>query len=226
MSGTFHKSVVSTFSPLASLAQVVLSVNVINPNVPAPTPVVVSSGKTSGGGGGGGSGSPMASSLGVVAVAPVSHTSVLPQTPSVVPASSVPVTGSSVATVASTAVPVPAVTAATGPQALLPLPLSANITLPIAEAVFKKTLAQGQSGTDVQLLQRFLNTHGSPVTLSGKGSLGKEQGTFGSLTKAALLKYQRANSAGILGTNTPQVFTGTFGPLTKAYILKVIASGK
>lgn len=61
-------------------------------------------------------------------------------------------------------------------------------------------------------LQRFLNTNGFPVALTGPGSLNNETDTFGELTKQALIKFQQANGI------TPAL--GIFGPITKAFINK------
>lgn len=61
-------------------------------------------------------------------------------------------------------------------------------------------------------LQRFLNTNGFPVALTGPGSLNNETDTFGELTRQALIKFQQANGI------TPAL--GIFGPITKAFINK------
>jgi hypothetical protein len=79
-----------------------------------------------------------------------------------------------------------------------------------AVRVFKANLTTGSLGSEVKALQQFLNTHGYPVTTSGAGSLGNETTTFGALTKAALIKYQKAKGI------TPAV--GYFGAKTRAAI--------
>ncbi len=71
-------------------------------------------------------------------------------------------------------------------------------------------LQLGDINNDVHELQKYLNTHGYPVALSGLGSLGQETLKFGLGTQAALIKFQKAN--GIL----PAV--GYFGPLTRAKV--------
>ncbi len=71
----------------------------------------------------------------------------------------------------------------------------------------------GISGADVSStreLQRFLNTNGFPVALSGPGSLNNETDVFGELTRQALAKFQQANGI------SPAV--GFFGPITKEFI--------
>lgn len=75
---------------------------------------------------------------------------------------------------------------------------------------FTRDLEVGMSGEDVRELQKFLNTHGSAIAPSDAGSPGNETDYFGSLTRAALARYQA--SVGI----TPAV--GYFGPITRAAI--------
>lgn len=75
---------------------------------------------------------------------------------------------------------------------------------------FKRDLQIGATGSDAKALQVYLNTHGYVVASSGPGSVGNETTKFGSATKAALVKLQKA--AGL----TPAA--GYFGPKTRAYI--------
>ncbi|MBI5470248.1 peptidoglycan-binding protein [Candidatus Kaiserbacteria bacterium] len=77
-------------------------------------------------------------------------------------------------------------------------------------ASFKRDLKMGMTGSDVKSLQAYLNAHGYVVTSSGGGSPGNETTKFGGLTKAALIKLQKA--AGI----SPAA--GYFGAKTRAYI--------
>ncbi|KKW31234.1 MAG: hypothetical protein UY74_C0020G0011 [Candidatus Kaiserbacteria bacterium GW2011_GWC2_52_8b] len=79
-----------------------------------------------------------------------------------------------------------------------------------ANASFKRDLETGATGDDVKALQAYLNTHGYAVSSSGAGSSGNETTKFGGLTRAALIKLQKA--AGI----TPAA--GYFGPKTRAYV--------
>ena len=75
---------------------------------------------------------------------------------------------------------------------------------------FTRDLKTGSTGEDVKALQVYLNTHGYVVVASGAGSPGSETSKFGALTRAALIKLQKA--AGI----TPAA--GYFGPKTRAYV--------
>lgn len=77
-------------------------------------------------------------------------------------------------------------------------------------SLFTRNLDSGATGNDVKALQMFLNTHGYTIASSGPGSSGNETSTFGSLTKLALVKYQKAKGI------TPSV--GYFGPKTRASV--------
>ena len=65
-------------------------------------------------------------------------------------------------------------------------------------------------GADVKALQQFLNTHGYILTSTGLGSPGHETALFGSLTKSALIRFQKAHNI------TPSV--GYFGVKTKGEV--------
>lgn len=78
----------------------------------------------------------------------------------------------------------------------------------VAVQVFKTNLTVGSLGSEVKALQQFLNAHGYTVATSGPGSVGNETTRFGSATKAALIKYQKAKGI------TPAV--GYFGAKTRA----------
>jgi len=75
---------------------------------------------------------------------------------------------------------------------------------------FKADLQLGSLGSEVKALQEFLNSHGYTIATSGAGSSGNETTKFGGLTKAALIKYQKAKGI------TPAV--GYFGPKTRAAV--------
>lgn len=63
-------------------------------------------------------------------------------------------------------------------------------------------------GEDVRTLQKFLNARGYTVATSGSGSLGNETAFFGPATRAAVIRFQLAQSI------SPAV--GYVGPLTRA----------
>jgi len=75
---------------------------------------------------------------------------------------------------------------------------------------FTRDLTIGSTGQDVMELQKFLNDNGYAVAASGAGSAGSESTYFGSLTQAALAKYQAAKGI------APAV--GYFGPITRVSV--------
>lgn len=77
-----------------------------------------------------------------------------------------------------------------------------------AVSVFKSNLTVGSLGSEVKALQEFLNTHGYTIANSGAGAPGNETTVFGTLTRAALIKFQKAKGI------TPAA--GYFGPVTRA----------
>ncbi|MEN9582973.1 MAG: hypothetical protein RL641_927 [Candidatus Parcubacteria bacterium] len=83
---------------------------------------------------------------------------------------------------------------------------------PISPAtwLFTRDLRLGIIHPEVKLLQQYLNAKGFFVATSGAGSLGKETIFFGSLTRAALIKFQKAKNI------VPAI--GYFGPITREYI--------
>lgn len=80
--------------------------------------------------------------------------------------------------------------------------------------VFNKNLRTGNTNADVKELQRFLNNNGFVLNKSGFGSLGRETNFFGSATRNALIKFQKANKI------TPAA--GYFGPITRNAVNKII----
>ena len=91
-------------------------------------------------------------------------------------------------------------------------PVGGSSTPTIGAKTFTRTLTIGQKGNDVKTLQQYLNAHGFIVSVLGAGSPGNETTTFGSLTRQALIKFQKANGI------SPAV--GYFGTITRAFIIK------
>lgn len=75
-----------------------------------------------------------------------------------------------------------------------------------------RDLEIGMVGQDVMSLQKILNAAGFTVAASGAGSRGNETDTFGTRTRAALIRYQKANKI------SPAV--GYFGPVTRSFMQK------
>jgi len=80
--------------------------------------------------------------------------------------------------------------------------------------LFNKNLSLGSISNDVKELQKYFNANGFIIAKTGPGSKGSETTYFGALTKAALIKFQKANKI------KPSV--GYFGPITRDFINKKI----
>jgi hypothetical protein len=83
---------------------------------------------------------------------------------------------------------------------------------------FVKNLAYRDTDPDVLKLQQYLNAHGFTLAESGSGSPGEETDYFGSLTYAALIKFQNAHASAILAPVGLTQGTGYFGPATRAFV--------
>lgn len=81
--------------------------------------------------------------------------------------------------------------------------------------VFLRSLAYGYTGRDVKMLQMFLNANGFLLATSSWGSPGEETEFFGSLTRAALGKFQ----ASYLPSVT-EAGKGIFGVMTRSFVNK------
>lgn len=135
-----------------------------------------------------------------------------PPAPSVVEGAPPPVPSPAVNGIKET--PPPIVTPAPAPE---PVPAPAPLPEPARpQFVFTRNLTVGSTGEDVHELQRFLNSRGFVVALSGPGSSGNESSYFGRLTKAALIKFQDFYGSEILAPIGLTKGTGFFGPATRA----------
>ncbi len=87
----------------------------------------------------------------------------------------------------------------------------------LASSVFTQNLVLGSSGAQVILLQKALNS--SPdtrIASSGPGSPGQETDYFGSLTKAAVIRFQEKFSSEILVPSDLTSGNGRVGNFTRA----------
>ena len=98
--------------------------------------------------------------------------------------------------------------------AILPVTMPTTTTISGISPIlpFTRNLITGSSGNDVKNLQRYLNSKGFTVALTGPGSQGNETNYFGALTRQALARFQKANNI------YPSV--GYFGPITRGFISK------
>ncbi|MEI6836150.1 MAG: peptidoglycan-binding protein [Candidatus Falkowbacteria bacterium] len=100
---------------------------------------------------------------------------------------------------------------------LIALTLSFILTQSVqAVGPFNRDLKVGDVNSDVKELQNFLNTNGFVLTQRGFGSLGHETNYFGTVTKNALAKFQKANKI------IPAI--GFFDLVTRNIVNKIIAS--
>ncbi len=91
---------------------------------------------------------------------------------------------------------------------MIPVVTPSHPVLPLSLTTPDLTL--GSTNVFVQALQIYLNKKGFTIAASGAGSSGQETTYFGSLTKAALAKFQAAHGI------SPA--SGYFGPVTRAYV--------
>ncbi len=88
--------------------------------------------------------------------------------------------------------------------------LGATHSVSAGTFVFNRNLSFGSIGQDVKELQKYLNSNNFLVARLSFGSPGKETTFFGSLTKAALIKFQKAKKI------IPSI--GFFGPITRKVV--------
>lgn len=92
-----------------------------------------------------------------------------------------------------------------------------------ADFKFEKTLKYGQVLIDVKYLQIVLNSDPETrLAISGVGSPGRETNIFGSLTKAAVIKFQEKYASEILAPWGLTKGTGIVGSTTRAKLNQIL----
>lgn len=89
---------------------------------------------------------------------------------------------------------------------------------------FTTSLKLGSRGSEVRILQVFLNTHGFVVATSGPGSSGNETELYGILTKQAVARFQAAYAAEVLAPVGLTLPSGYFGPSSMRKANQIIGS--
>ena len=84
-----------------------------------------------------------------------------------------------------------------------------------APFVFKTDFKLGDVHEDIRVFQKYLNNNGFVLAQSGPGSVGSETNYFGSVTKAALTKFQQAKGLSITGNLDLQTRNYLNGTTTK-----------
>ena len=94
-----------------------------------------------------------------------------------------------------------------------------------ASCSFTRDLTVGSSGADVKCLQQYFNADpDTKVADSGVGSPGNETEFFGSLTKAAAIKWQDKYSAQVLAPVNLSAGTGYWGNSSRSYYSSLAAA--
>jgi sugar lactone lactonase YvrE len=96
------------------------------------------------------------------------------------------------------------------PTANVPVVLTTSFPPGVAPSLLplSQYLSLGSRGPDVFTVQKLLNSLGYTIATTGPGSPGQETDFFGLLTRAAVIKYQKAHNI------APAI--GNVGPLTRA----------
>jgi hypothetical protein len=92
--------------------------------------------------------------------------------------------------------------------------------------VFLADLGMGSTGTDVMMLQKYLNMNAATrVATTGAGAPGMETSYYGSLTANAVTRYQELHRGAILTPLGLASGTGYFGASTRAHLNAAVAAG-
>jgi len=92
-----------------------------------------------------------------------------------------------------------------------------SVSANVCPYTWTRSLTVGDTGADVLALQKLLNADpATTIAASGVGSVGNETNYFGSLTAAAVARFQNKYATEVLTPVGLTAGTGYFGPATRA----------
>jgi hypothetical protein len=93
----------------------------------------------------------------------------------------------------------------------------------LSSPTFYRNLDMGDRGADVKALQQFLNNVGFQLAQQGPGSPGNETEYFGSITKAAVVRFQEAYASEVLAPFDITKGTGFFGTKSREKAQEIVS---
>jgi hypothetical protein len=90
---------------------------------------------------------------------------------------------------------------------------------PASTTTLTRDLKMGDDNSEVKIAQQLLNKAGYTIAASGPGSMGSETTYFGSMTKAAVQRFQCDKGIACTGSEATTGY-GKVGPRTRAALLQ------